>query len=703
MTVNEFCKRIQNSESKFKSRVMVVPAHGDFSAVCMNYGGQFEVVPVSQFVHSDGFIPMAERVFERLEDKRKELKNRDKHMIVVGLDGYLSFLEQSEVRRAFNIISGYLNGAGLETVIFVFRQKWAEMMEVFTHPSIIANATYCPIGDESAISIAGKRYVLVSKDFSSRLSVCYSDLSVYLKTLEQWAAQPDEDICIAVGFNGVHKFPGVSRDVRQYFALKDLFSEYCGFKADLSDDAFKWIVKNTSGTEIDRELKAHFFPTGIHSVGDVALTRHEQIFGIDEREVFQQVLRTIAPSGSFLADVLSRVIKHPDQFFNFYLNVVDEVLNADSAMELAEERNAAVRRLGIGSMEVKAAVAALIGRTKDYPADKMIPWLQLGLEVEETEWIRRAVVGREEERDLACAQSKLLTAYRLNMGLEKYLELSEYMAEYREQKCADAISDEFVNKAFKSSVPDEVVSRMALLSEFKSDPETAVLVVDALGVEYLPFLIARCKSHRFDPKVVDCVRVNLPTSTPYNPVEKEWGTTGRYRKYDDFDHLLHESFEDHAEALAAELMRIDVQVMGEIENLLKTYRRVVLTADHGATRLAVVARRDGKSRDITEFADKIDVLDWRYAKRKKAEYLDSELVAESVGEGYVLMKGYNRFSKSGAPGFEMHGGATIEEQVVPFMVIERAIVLDNAAQDESAVVSAIGGADQISENDEFDI
>ena len=59
MTVNEFCKRIQNSESKFRSRVLVVPAHGDFSAICMNYGEQFEVVPVSQFVHSDGFIPMA--------------------------------------------------------------------------------------------------------------------------------------------------------------------------------------------------------------------------------------------------------------------------------------------------------------------------------------------------------------------------------------------------------------------------------------------------------------------------------------------------------------------------------------------------------------------------------------------------------------------------------------------------------------------
>ena len=157
MTVNDFCKRIQNSESKFKSRVLVVPAHSDFSAICMNYGELFTVVPVSQFVHSDGYIPMAERVFENLEDKRKELKAQDKHMIVVGLDGYLSLLEPNEVRSAFNLLSGYLNGVGLETVIFVFRQKWAEMAEAFTHPSIVANATYCPIGDESVVSVSGKR------------------------------------------------------------------------------------------------------------------------------------------------------------------------------------------------------------------------------------------------------------------------------------------------------------------------------------------------------------------------------------------------------------------------------------------------------------------------------------------------------------------------------------------------------------------
>lgn len=704
MTINEFCSRIKNNESKFKSRVLVIPAHADFSAIYMNYGKQFLIVPVSQFVHSDGFIPMAERVFESLEDKRRELKNQGKQMIVIGLDGYLSLLEQSEVRRAFNLVASYLNGSGIETVIFVFRQQWAEMKESFTHPSIFSNAVFCLIGKETDPAILGKRYVLVNKAFSSRIPNCYSDLKSYLKSLEQWATQPNEDICIAVGFNGAHKFPGISRDVRQYYALKDLFSEYCGFKADLTDDAFNWIVKNTVGTEIEHELKAHFFPSGIHSLREAALKRNEHFLGIDEREVFQQILRTVAPSGSFLAYVLNQTVKHPDQFLASYLNVADEILNANNASELAEERNSAIKNLGIGLMEVKTAVAALIERTRNYPAKTMVPWLKLGLDIEETEWIRRAVVGKEDERELAQEQSALLVAYRTTKGLEKYPELAAYIDEYQSLKCMDKVSDEFAKNAFMFSVPDEIVYRTMLLPKFKDDQESAILVVDALGVEYLPFLLARCKAHRFNPVVVDCARVNLPTSTPYNPVDKEWGMTERYQKHNGFDSLLHTSFCDHAEALMAELRELDVQVLGKVEKLLTDYRRVVLTADHGASRLAVVARRDGKSRDIKDFDGKIDILDWRYAQRKSAEYLESDLVVETIGgDGYVLVKGYNRFSKSGAPGFEMHGGATIEEQVVPFLVIERATILDNVGQDVNNVAPTVGVPDQISENNEFDI
>ena len=702
MTVNEFCSRINNSEGKFKSRVLVIPSHSDFSAICMNYGSQFTVVPISQFVNSDGFIPMAERVFESLEDKRKELKAQGKQMIVIGLDGYLSLLESGEVERAFGLVGGYLRGSDIESSIFVFRQKWESMADAFKHPSIHANAIYATIGAEMAPCILGKRCILVNKSFSGRIANCYADLKTYLMKFEQWASPPDGDVCIAVGFNGEHPFPGLSKDVRQYCGLKALFSDYCGFNADLTDDAFKWIVKNTGGSEINSELKNHFFPAGIHSLREVALSRNEQYLGIDEREVFQQVLRTVAPSESFLSDVLRRVAKHPEEFLNFYLNIVDEVLSADNAETLAEERNVAVKNLGIGRMEVKSAIEAFIRRTKDYPAVKMIPWLKLGLEVEEAEWIRRAVEGKDDERELAEKQSKLLTAYRSKKGLEKYPELSAYMDEYRLHKCADAISDDFLEKAFRISVPNEIVYRTVRLSEFKNDKETAVLVVDALGVEYVPYLIERCTAHRFVAKATECVRVNLPTSTSFNPVDKEWGGLERYQKYNDFDALLHSSFDTHLEALEAELREIDVGVMGRIEKLLVDYRRVILTADHGSTRLAVIARRNGKSRDIKEFAGKIDVMDWRYARRICSEYLESDLVHESLGD-FVLVKGYNRFSKSGAPGFEMHGGATIEEQVVPFIVIERAVILDNAEEGVVDVAPVIAGSGQISENDDFDI
>lgn len=703
MTVNEFCSRIRNSESKFMSHVLVIPAHCDFSAVCSSYGNSFSVVAISRFVRSDGFIPMAERVFEELESKRQELKAQGKQMIVVGLDGYLSLLDRAVVRDAFNLIAGYLKGVERDTVIFVFRQKWTEMAVAFTHPSIISNSLCCTVGKEAEPAVSGNRYILVNKTFSRRLPKCHSDWSTYLKTLEQWAPQSNENVCIAVGFNGAHKFPGLSRDVRQFCILKEFLFECCEFTADLTDDAFRWIEKNTSGTEIVKELTTHFFPNGVRSICEVALSRHEEICRIDEREVFQQVLRTIAPIGSFLADVLARVAKHPDRFLEFYINVADEVLNSERASELAEERNAAVRRRGIGSTGVESFVDELIRRTKDWPAAKMVPWLQLGLEAEEAEWIRRAVAGKEEERGLACKQSKLLTAYHLADGFDKYPELAEYMADYREQKCADKVSDEFVAKAFKSSIPDKIDSRRARLSEFKTDPETVLLVVDALGAEYIPFLIARCRAHRFDPKVIDCVRVNLPTSTPYNSVDEEWGVASSYRKYNGFDSLLHKSFGDHVKALTAELRELDIQVMGEVEGLLNTYRRVVLTADHGATRLAVIARRDGQSRDIKEFESRLTVLDWRYAERNRVEYFNSDLVAESIGNNFVMVRGYNRFSKSGAPGFEMHGGATIEEQVVPFLVIERATVLTHAEQNVATAASTPDATEQMSEKADFDI
>ena len=74
---------------------------------------------------------------------------------------------------------------------------------------------------------------------------------------------------------------------------------------------------------------------------------------------------------------------------------------------------------------------------------------------------------------------------------------------------------------------------------------------------------------------------------------------------------------------------------------------------------------------------------------------------------FVIIKGYNRFSKSGGPGFEIHGGATIEEQVVPVIVFERVAAFSESAPTADPVAqkpqSVVNADAQIGINNDFDI
>ena len=321
--------------------------------------------------------------------------------------------------------------------------------------------------------------------------------------------------------------------------------------------------------------------------------------------------------------------------------------------------------------------------------------------------MRRAFVGEASERLEAAEQSELLCAYRNAQFDDLNPQLTGYFSAYRELKCADSVTSEFCETAFKCAIPEDVPTRESLLVALREDSDTALLVVDAMGAEYIPFLLDRAKRYNIKPVAVHYSTAKLPASTPFNPVKDEWGDK-RYWKFNDFDAAVHDStYSDTAAAMSKELRILDRDVMGRVAEMLGQYKRVVLTADHGASRLAVLARKAGLSRDITEFNGKLDVLDWRFAKRHSATHLDSADFVEPLNMDFVIIKGYNRFSKSGGPGFEIHGGATIEEQVVPVIVFERAAAFSESAPTADPVAqkpqSVVNADAQIGINNDFDI
>lgn len=125
---------------------------------------------------------------------------------------------------------------------------------------------------------------------------------------------------------------------------------------------------------------------------------------------------------------------------------------------------------------------------------------------------------------------------------------------------------------------------------------------------------------------------------------------------------------------------------------------MVLTADHGTSRLAVLAHLAKKNKTLDDIAGTTPVS-WRIAEiNNVSTNVDSGDVVANLENTHVSVKGYNRFSFSGGCGFEIHGGATVEECVVPFIVFEKGATYVppvKIVSDESTA--------QIVEDSDFDI
>lgn len=715
MTVGRFCERIRTSrDERLRSRILAIREYSDYEAVKRAYGEDVVVGCIHDFVDANAFVPMPQRVFAELDDWCAMMRGRGRCPVVVGLDAYLSLLDEMRLREAFELLGACLmDASGGRAAVFVLWRNWErQMRDAFKHPSIWSTESVVAIGDGGGVDgvaeIAKVGVSFVWEKFASRLHPCHKSLKEYLHECERkWGRLDDASdgdcVRVAVRFGGERAFPGISPEVRQCFSLRDFLRDHCGLSLEVSDGALRWIAEHTSGCDVLAELRERFFAGGGHDETVFALKRFQAIHGDGEREVFLRILRMSAASGSFLAEVLKRVSDRTERFFECYVNVPGDMLSAHEADRWAAEREMCIRTLGIGAMEVGAAVRTFISQTKALSSQTMKPWLSLGLEDEEIEWIRRACECADEyDRRVALEQSHLLSAYRGTPDENLHPALNAYFSAYRDLKCRNSVTEEFCGRALAERIPDEVGMRAAMLSEWRNDSETALLVVDALGGEYVPFLVERARAHRFVAKFAGYARADLPTSTPFNDVLKEWGDAERHEKFDDFDKILHSRIESPSKAFAAELRLLDGAVMAKIDALLKTHRRVVLTADHGATRLAVLAYRQGLAKNVRVDGDALSVEDWRYARRNGSGYVDSDDLVESLSGDYAVVRGYARFMHPGGPGFEMHGGATIEEQIVPFLVLER---FTGADADDGVATGVSEGAapEQICENDDFDI
>lgn len=259
-------------------------------------------------------------------------------------------------------------------------------------------------------------------------------------------------------------------------------------------------------------------------------------------------------------------------------------------------------------------------------------------------------------------------------------ELTGYFTEYKLQKLFNKINADFMSKVDALSKDGKRIFNYLRaknsIIEKHDDGQTKLVWVDALGVEYLGFIQKVAKELDLS-LTIQIGRAVLPTLTDFNSdfYYKSWNGK-KEKKIDLLDNMKHEgvSYRDlrpkDAPIYLSDELAIIREVMEKIKGMLtQTDKSILIASDHGASRLVVLHDHKNKwtMKDVGQHGGRccpVSDID------TKPNYASEETVED--GNKFWVLANYDRFQGGRECGVELHGGATLEEVVVPVIKVELA-------------------------------
>ena len=245
--------------------------------------------------------------------------------------------------------------------------------------------------------------------------------------------------------------------------------------------------------------------------------------------------------------------------------------------------------------------------------------------------------------------------------------LTKYFDDYKWQKLMNHLTPDFkaqVNTLAEHRVYNQFPIRSLALSQMKKE-NTMMYFVDALGVEYLSYISEKCKTYGLLLSI-QVVHGELPSITSQNTEFMNPGVIN----IKDLDEKKHESQTYNYEKqkiplhLVAELKAID-GVLQTIRDVLltKEMKSAIIISDHGATRLAVLNDEEYGAEFI------VGESKGQHSGRCCQVEEDPRIPFAAYENGYAVLANYMRFKGSRKADVEVHGGATLEETLVPLLQI----------------------------------
>lgn len=246
--------------------------------------------------------------------------------------------------------------------------------------------------------------------------------------------------------------------------------------------------------------------------------------------------------------------------------------------------------------------------------------------------------------------------------------LTDYFQRYKMQKIRNRIDDDFLEEVEKFAVDRpffKLLPRSSIVSSMDKKGAQGYFF-DALGVEYLAYIQAKCEEYGLICEI-QVARCELPSITVKNKDFKNYLETKDIRELDDLKH--------HSTVYDYRTIQYPIHVFKELEIIdqeLKKIRgqlamsgqmeKAIIVSDHGASRLAVIYQHESKSK--LELEEKGE-----HSGRCCPSAEDPEIPFAAYEDGYSVLGNYDRFKGSRMANLEVHGGASLEETLVPILTL----------------------------------
>lgn len=259
-------------------------------------------------------------------------------------------------------------------------------------------------------------------------------------------------------------------------------------------------------------------------------------------------------------------------------------------------------------------------------------------------------------------------------------EVDDYLSWYRRNK----LINRFPGNYFKKVSFDRFDARLKQLNKLQGK-DCFAFWIDGFGMEWLPVFLQELELRGIVPESKNIASAKLPTETEYN---HQWNEADPLcEKWNRLDTLSHKGMPDDKSYYSCIVHQLSVfaEAAKRVDELLNQHEYVVITGDHGSSRLAALAFHDpsivpvtapphSKVRSFGRFCELSD---------NGSSFIELDFMKKvSLNEKtYVVMNDYNQFSVSGnvAGGNsdeqdvvgETHGGNTPEERLIPVVVVRR--------------------------------